>query len=203
MNLENYYWYFDKYIGNYYCYQIINYALKQNKDRASIGGLNKRDLIANPLSPSELKALKKTRNSYITWLDEHWLYRLLQPYIHLANQNAKWNVQWDWSESVQFTHYKLNQHYNWHCDSNPKPYSSGKIRKLSAVVALTDAQDYTGGELNFDFRNETKKRIYLCEEIKRRGTIIVFPSFVWHKVNPVTQGTRYSLVMWSLGKPYV
>ena len=32
MNLENYYWYFDKAIGNYYCDPIINYALKQNKD---------------------------------------------------------------------------------------------------------------------------------------------------------------------------
>ena len=30
MNLENYYWYFDKEILNYFCDQIINYALKQN-----------------------------------------------------------------------------------------------------------------------------------------------------------------------------
>ena len=41
-----------------------------------------------------------------------------------------------------------------------------------------------------------------CTEIRPRGSIIVFPSFVWHRVNPVTRGTRYSLVMWNLGWPF-
>ena len=33
--------------------------------------------------------------------------------------------------------------------------------------------------------------------------MIVFPSFVWHRVKPVTKGLRYSLVAWNLGQPYV
>ena len=41
------------------------------------------------------------------------------------------------------------------------------------------------------------------EKERQKGTLIVFPSFMWHKVSPVTKGSRYSLVMWSLGKPYV
>ena len=38
---------------------------------------------------------------------------------------------------------------------------------------------------------------------KVKGTIVVFPSFVWHRVTPVTSGTRYSLVNWLQGRPFV
>ncbi|BCV06054.1 MAG: hypothetical protein CM15mV124_480 [uncultured marine virus] len=41
-------------------------------------------------------------------------------------------------------------------------------------------------------RDESKHRIQ-CKEIFPKGSIIVFPSFVWHRVKPVTKGTRYSL----------
>ena len=34
------------------------------------------------------------------------------------------------------------------------------------------------------------------------GDSVFFPSFVWHRVTPVTKGTRYSLVVWVLGKPF-
>ena len=61
-------------------------------------------------------------------------------------------------ESCQFTKYKHNQYYDWHCDSWDKPYEkegpdNGKIRKLSMTCQLTDGSEYTGGELEFDFRN--------------------------------------------------
>ena len=120
------------------------------------------------------------------------------------------------SESCQFTKYKLNQYYDWHCDSWDKPYDRkdvnhpehGRIRKLSMTCQLTDGSEYKGGELEFDFRNydphmrdESKHRIQ-CKEILPKGSIIVFPSFVWHRVKPVTAGTRYSLVVWHLGKPF-
>ena len=36
----------------------------------------------------------------------------------------------------------------------------------------------------------------------KKGDIIVFPSFVHHKVNPVTKGTRYSAVQWWCGDPF-
>jgi hypothetical protein len=39
-------------------------------------------------------------------------------------------------------------------------------------------------------------------EILPKGSIIVFPSFLWHRVKPVTRGVRYSLVLWHLGYPF-
>ena len=55
--------------------------------------------------------------------------------------------------------------------------------------------------LNTYMRDESKHKIQ-CKEILPKGSIIVFPSFVWHRVKPVTSGTRYSLVVWHLGRPF-
>ena len=163
------------------------------------------------MTKEDIKDLKQKRDSNITWLDDKWIYKEIQPYIHQANQSAGWNFDWDFSEMCQFTKYKLNQFYDWHCDSWPTPYENkddlnmhGKIRKLSVTCSLSAPEDYEGGELEFDFRNTDpdKQAIRKCAEIKPRGSIVVFPSHVWHRVKPVTKGTRYSLVIWNLGYPF-
>ena len=76
------------------------------------------------------------------------------------------------------------------------------------TLQLTDGSEYEGGELEFDFRNynpnmrDESKHLRKAQEILSKGSIIVFPSFLWHRVKPVTKGVRYSLVMWSLGYPF-
>jgi PKHD-type hydroxylase len=87
-----------------------------------------------------------------------------------------------------------------HVTDNPNMI--GKIRKLSVTVSLSDPNDYVGGNLKFDLGPHRPDRYHECEEIRPRGSIIVFPSHVYHQVTPVTSGTRYSLVNWSLGKPW-
>ena len=78
-----------------------------------------------------------------------------------------------------------------------------KVRKLSMTVNLTNPDNYAGGNLKFDLgAHAGKKRFKVCEEIRPTGSIIIFPSFTYHCVTPVTRGTRYSLVLWSLGKPW-
>ena len=78
-----------------------------------------------------------------------------------------------------------------------------KVRKISMTVNLTDPKNYAGGNLKFDLgAHAGKKRFKVCEEIRPQGSVIIFPSFTYHCVTPVTRGTRYSLVLWSLGKPW-
>ena len=48
-----------------------------------------------------------------------------------------------------------------------------------------------------------KDKIVQCKEILPKGSLVIFPSFIKHRVTPVTKGIRYSLVIWSLGKPYI
>jgi PKHD-type hydroxylase len=213
MNLKYYYWYFQSVISPKTCDLIIKQAEENNKkeDIAITGNFGKnRNLQKNPLTKKETKDLKKKRNSNIIWLNDLWIYREIHPYINTANKNAGWNFEWDWSETCQFTKYKKGQYYDWHCDSWEDPYTQegptkGKIRKLSVTVSLSDPKDYKGGELEFDFRNQDsnkKNNIRKCTEILPRGSLVVFPSFVWHRVKPVIKGVRRSLVIWNLGYPF-
>ena len=78
-----------------------------------------------------------------------------------------------------------------------------KVRKLSMTVNLTNPNNYAGGNLKFDLgAHAGKKRFKVCEEIRPQGSIIIFPSFTYHCVTPVTRGIRYSLVLWSIGRPW-
>ncbi len=80
----------------------------------------------------------------------------------------------------------------------------GKVRKISMTVNLNSPGEYEGGNLKFDYGMHTEKahRFHECEEIRPQGSIIVFPSFLDHCVTPILSGTRYSLVLWSLGEPW-
>jgi PKHD-type hydroxylase len=206
MNLNNYYYYFKKAIPERICDEIIKYGNQQREELAVIGGFTKN----TNLTKEEEKILKKTRNSNVAWLNDQWIYNEIIPYVNQANKDSGWNFQWDTSEMCQFTKYRLNQYYHWHCDSFHSPYNTpndlkkhGRIRKLSVTVSLSDPKEYKGGELQFDFYNEKrKKNIVTCKEILEKGSLVVFPSFVWHQVKPVTKGTRYSLVIWNLGSQF-
>jgi len=213
MNLQNYYWYFKSVLSPKFCDELIAYGKKNQEQIALTGNIDsKRNLKLNPLTKKETKDLKKKRNSNVVWMDDRWIYDQIQPYVNQANKSAGWNFEWNWSESCQFTKYSKEQYYDWHCDSWDTPYNNpenlnfhGKIRKLSVTCSLSDPKDYKGGELEFNFNNPeaTKKQnIKKCLEILPRGSIVVFPSFVWHRVRPVTKGIRYSLVIWNLGYPY-
>lgn len=172
------------------------------------------------------------RDSDVTWLNDQWLYDLFYPYLHKANRNAGWNWNFDVSEPFQFTKYEKDQFYGWHADGQstqpyrryihgvtPIPLKSngsvpsgwvrdpklvGKIRKISMTVNLSVDESYKGGELKFDFgvHKKEEERFHLCTEIRPQGSIIIFPSFTYHCVAPVTKGTRYSLVLWTLGDPW-
>ena len=207
MNLQYYFWFFKKAVPDHICDDMVRYGLQRRQVMATTGGYND----VNKLNRQEIKDLKKKRDSNIMWFHEDWMFKELHSYVNLANRNAGWNFQWDYGEACQFTKYNKGQYYDWHSDSWDKPYnqpntpSHGKIRKLSVTLSLSDEKDYKGGELEFDFRTvdpDQKAETRLCKEIKSKGSLVVFPSEVWHRVRPVTKGTRYSLVVWYLGAPF-
>ena len=93
---------------------------------------------------------------------------------------------------IQFTKYSGQDkgHYNWHHDvfySQKEPYH----RKLSFTLQLSDPGEYTGGD--FEFRDVEN---VASDLLRPQGSILVFPSFLYHRVTPVQEGTRYSLVSW-------
>ena len=209
MNLSNYFWYFKSALTPRFCDVVVKYALgKKEIMGVTRGSSNDRNLAEKPLTKEEVRNLKYKRDSDLVWLGDTWIYKEIHPFVHQANKNAGWNFQWDHSDLCQFTKYKLNQYYDWHNDSGEKIPPHGKIRKLSMTCQLTDGSEYSGGELEFDFRQydppqrDESKHLIKTTAILPKGSIIVFPSFVWHRVKPVTKGVRYSLVVWHLGYPF-
>ena len=207
MNLQNQFWYFKSVVPHRICDDIIKYATSIKDQIAVTGNLGD----PKALKPSQIKDLKKKRDSNIVWLNSRWIYREIQPYVHLANNSAGWNFQWDHSESCQFTKYNKGQYYDWHCDgwhgvyNRPNTPSHGKIRKLSVTLSLCDGKEYKGGDFEVDFRDtdpDKKRSTRVIKEIRPKGSIIVFPGDLWHRIKPVTKGVRYSLVVWNLGWPF-
>lgn len=194
MLLENYFCYFKKALSSEFCDKIIDHGKKKVVEEAKVDN----------------EDMQKSRNSSVSWMQDLWLYEAIEPYIQQANVQMGWNFDWIASESCQFTIYKEKQYYDWHQDSHAKPYDKpgspehGMIRKLSVTVSLEDGNNYDGGDLEFDLRNreDSESVILSAKEAREKGSIIVFPSFVWHRVSPVTRGTRYSLVIWSIGHPF-
>jgi len=211
MNTCNYIWSFESVLGNKFCDEVIEHALSKKRELGLVDRYNQENT-----SLKKYKEIKKTRNSNIVWLNDLWIYKEIQPYVHIANKNAGWNYNWSRSESCQFTIYKPGQHYNWHFDSlgtYPNDHNNikeiGLQRKISLTVQLSDPLEYSGGELEFDFRNYnpdkrdvSKHVIKPFKQYYKKGSITLFPSWLWHRVKPVTIGTRYSLVMWNLGDPF-
>ena len=201
MILTHNYYYFKNAIPLTTCKKILNVGRKKIIQQANTDLKGK-----GKLDPTK-------RNCKVSWIDDKWIYDIINPFIHHANKQAGWNFQWDWNESSQFTIYKKGHYYGWHSDQLiiPQKHESknidGKTRKLSLTLQLTDKTKYEGGDFQFQWIDNRKKKVLLdiatIDDAKDIGTIIIFPSFVWHQVLPITKGKRESLVNWSVGKPFI
>ena len=151
-----------------------------------------RDKIdATTFSGSEVRDIRKSK---IVWLgfesDTEWLFKKIMDAFQEANRNC---FQFDWNgetEAIQFTEYdeRYKGHYDWHIDMGPDK----QRRKFSGVIFLTD--DHEGGKLQLWEKDISK--------IQKKGSMVIFPSFLLHKVTPVTKGLRKTLVCWANGDPF-
>lgn len=198
MILKNYNWSFERCLPLNFCDDVIKYAKEQKFMSGLIGG--KKNIGLNT------DELDYKRKSEIVWLKEPWVHRHVTPFVSRANKNAGWNFEYHRHEPIQFTKYVDNGHYGWHSEMDDEPYNNintdwsfGRIRKISITIPLVDGSEYEGGD--FVIKNPFGDEIVI-KEARKKGSVIVFPSFLLHKVTPVTAGTRYSLVMWTLGWPF-
>jgi len=202
MNYKKLFYYFDSALSPFLCDKIIEEGYSNNPDIALTGSTG------YTRSKKEIEQTKEIRNSNISWIDDWWVKKELEPYVKKANEMAGWNFNFTKSEASQFTIYEPGEYYDWHRDAQNYPYTQGEqkglIRKLSVTVSLSNPEDYEGGFLEFSRENDfNKKYFYKVREILPRGSICVFPSYTWHRVSPVTKGKRLSLVQWNLGDSYV
>ena len=149
-----------------------------------------------------------TRSSMIKWLpknhaDWEWLYNRMMDLSVEAN-NALWKFDLRTAlEAIQYTEYYASEsgHYDWHQD-----IGSGELpskRKVSITIQLSASDEYKGGELMICTGSNGKGELnnnIICP--RGKGVGVLFPSYMMHRVSPVTEGTRISLVLWVGGAHY-
>ena len=136
--------------------------------------------------------IRESRVSYVNPSDaSRWVFDKLEQILLEMNSNYKFELS-GFYEGFQVAEYSApGGHYSWHNDIGTGQFST---RKLSMSVQLSDAGDYEGGDLQFADSTAPAPR-----EI---GSLIVFPSYLAHRVHPVTAGIRKSLVSWVSGPAF-
>lgn len=140
------------------------------------------------------------RRADIVWLDDlpegAWVMDRLLGLVARANRESYGFDLTDFAESAQIARYGAERqgHFDWHSDIGKGQLAAR--RKLTVVVQLSDPDDYAGGML------ELRPDSNVHAAPPDRGTAVVFPSFVLHRVTPVTDGIRWSLTLWAHGPAF-
>lgn len=144
------------------------------------------DLELDPLARDvETRLLRRTS-------DTQFIYNLLTDVISLANRQFGYHVE-RIDEPLRYLAYGVGGHITWHTDSG---YGDMAKRKLSASLLLSHPDEYDGGALEFCPGGSLKNG-------HSAGSVIVFPSYMAHRVTPVTRGRRVALVAWMYGREFI
>jgi PKHD-type hydroxylase len=139
------------------------------------------------------------RITRVAWMERkpeiQWLHARLEEMVLRINAQFFNFDLFGLNEAFQYTVYEGAEggHYGWHVDVGERNYEP---RKISLSLQLSDPSGYQGGDLMLQAGDGE----YKAE--KARGALIAFPSFVLHRVMPVTSGTRKSLVIWVAGPEF-
>lgn len=138
------------------------------------------------------------RITRVAWIERSaetkWLFaRVEQTVLDLNARYYKYDL-YGLVENFQYTVYQGDEggHYGWHVDTG----KTVEPRKISLTLQLSDPSAYEGGELILEAGEGPS------QAQKRRGTLVAFPSYMMHRVTPVTAGIRKSLVAWVAGPKF-
>jgi len=135
-----------------------------------------------------------TTVSWIPFKDMPEMYKQIEGEMLRANNNHFGFEGMRLTEVGQFTHYPTGGFYEWHMDNDVIGKHQPPVRKISMTLLLSDPSTFEGGELEFMNEGKTAKL--------KQGQAIFFASWLQHRVKPVTQGERSSLVMWFGGPSF-
>ena len=123
-----------------------------------------------------------------------YIYNRIRQFIVEINKNV-WNFDlFDFYEPLKFNEYNASEKSStaFHTDTG---FDFTNFRKLTFIMQLSNETDYEGGEVIL--LNSSKPIIMP----KTRGSIVIFPSYILHKVDPIKKGIRNSLVIFAHGPP--
>ena len=161
------------------CKMIIEAGRNEPKQDAYVG--NKKGIKSGELNT-------KTRTSHISWIPFFKMsdmYKDIELIMKTTNGNHFGFDGMTITEMAQYTEYPEGGFYMQH---------EPPVRKISMTCLLSPESEFEGGDL--ELMSEGK-----VARIKQ-GHAVFFASFIRHRVTPVVQGNRKSLVMWFGGTPF-
>ncbi len=188
--------YFPRVFGPRQCDRIIALGCSLPRDEALVSGadLGRRSDHREP----------ETRSAGVSWItpagEALWIFEKMGSIVERANKLYQYDLL-GFTEDAQFTSYDdTGDFYDWHQDGLEGELA---IRKLSVVIALSDPDEYTGADLEmFGLNCDEEIAASWRQDLRRRGSAVVFPSFEYHRVTRLLSGQRYSLVCWVGGPPF-
>lgn len=151
------------------------------------------------LSDAKHARVADVRRSDVVWLGQDPanmpIYDFVAGFVNQANNQVFRLALESFTEPFQIATYRAeaNGFYGWHVD-----IGAGRLanRKLSIVIPLTDPKDYEGGEFQV-FHDSEPTPIPMP-----LGRIVAFPSYLLHRVTPVTRGVRRTMAVWVSGPAF-
>ena len=172
------FWHFPNSVPEDACTRLINSVEKLTSEDAKVGGdawgiVNKkvRDVKKIPLNPGNGVGAQMAGMAMA------------------ANQYA-WKFDVTYASQCDYLIYDEEGRYVDHIDTYMDPTQTS-CRKLTVLAFLND--DFEGGRL---YLKTDMEKIYPPQ---KTGTVLVFPSFMLHGVEPVTKGIRRTVVTWLNG----
>lgn len=169
------------------CDKILKMLADSYPSSASVGGNKENSKIAKGIRSAQIYVLENDE-------ENRWIYEKVASIVSFAN---KYHFDYELTgitHGIQLIEYSADEeikgHYDWHVDCG-----SGEpaTRKISFTAQLSDPKDYDGCELVINNHGTD------ITGTKERGSVHLFPSYMTHKVTPITRGTRYALVIWIHG----
>lgn len=163
---------------------LLRSLVDAENEPASIEGYGTDNL------PGGKEAHRRTRVRFLNVMEHGWAYELIWAQALKANELLQFDIV-PLHDTMQLARYDASElgFFRWHSDTVPEDTT----RKISISVPLSDPDEYAGGEFEF---NENGA---ITAVPQRAGYPVIFPSWLLHRVAPVTRGSRYSLVAWVRG----
>jgi PKHD-type hydroxylase len=151
-----------------------------------------------------IKNMNEIRTSEVSFNylneDNSWIFERINGVINHVNFQ-EFNFDLNGYDMYQYGEYRAENggHYTWHSDIQLNELFVPEMRKLSITLLLNDpGVDFEGGD--FEFMRSSPDNVETPE--MKKGRMILFPSFLTHRVTPVTKGIRKSLVIWVTGPKF-
>jgi len=175
--------------------------IRRVEEICSLNKVQKATIVGTQDEQEVEKVRKSKVHFYKKDKNTNWIFDKFNAIITGINESY-YNYNLNGYHDFQYTEYYASEEgkYDWHMDMLHGQSNQNGTRKLSVVMCLSDPEkDFEGGdfEINVGNQNEPQKIVM------KRGRIIFFPSYIIHRVKPITKGIRKSIVIWVIGPKFV